>query len=486
LNRLLVIAHVLGGLLMVFSATFLLPLGWSLAVDDGAHASFFISAAGCLGVGSLLWAFTRRFRRELEPRDGPLLVVLGWLVMALAAAVPLELEIPGLSVTHAFFEAVAGLTTTGATVLTGLEYLPQSVNIWRHAMQWYGGMGIIVMAVAILPMLGVGGMQLFKAEMAGPMKENKLTPRITQTAKALWLIYIALTLACAASLRYIAGESWFDAVCHAFSAMALGGFSNRDASIGSFDSPTVEAILGVFMLLAVLNFATHFRAVRARSVGPYLRDPEARAVFVLLLGSGAMIGLYLYWNGVYDTLADAMRHALFNTLSLGTSTGYMGQDYAAWPVFAPMWMLFLACIGSSAGSTGGGIKMIRTLILVRQTSRELARMVHPRAISPLTINGQIIENRVIFSVLGFMLLWGATQIVVAFLLLASGLDFVTAFSAAVAMVNNLGPALGEFGPTGNYAALGGFQAWVLTLAMLAGRLELLTFFVVLTGAFWRR
>jgi len=486
LIRLLVIAHVLGGLLTVFAATFLLPLAWSLAVDDGAHVSFFTSATACLAAGALLWAFTRRYRRELEPRDGPLLVVLGWVTMAVAASVPLKLEIPGLSLTHAFFEAVAGLTTTGATVLTGLEHLPQSVNIWRHAMQWYGGMGIIVMAVAILPMLGVGGMQLFKAEMAGPMKESKLTPRITETAKALWLIYISLTAACALSLRYIAEESWFDAVCHAFSALALGGFSNRDASVGGFESPAVEAILLVFMLIAVLNFATHFRAVRARSIGPYLRDPEARAVLVLLLGSGLALGLYLHWQGHYDSLPESLRHALFNTVSLGTSTGYMSQDYAGWPVFAPMWMLFLACVGSSAGSTGGGIKMIRSLILVRQTARELGRIVHPRAISPLTINGQIVENRIIFAVLGFMLLWGATQVVVTFLLLATGLDFLTAFSAAVAMVNNLGPALGEFGPTANYASLSAVQAWLLTLAMLAGRLELLTFFVVLTGAFWRR
>lgn len=471
---------------MVFSVTFLLPLGWSLAVGDGAHSSFFLSAGACLGTGAVLWTATRRYRRELEPRDGPLLVVLGWLTMAAAASVPLQLEIPGLSFTRAYFEAIAGLTTTGATVLSGLEFLPQSINLWRHAMQWYGGMGIIVMAVAILPMLGVGGMQLFKAEMAGPMKEAKLTPRITQTAKALWLIYISLTLACVLSLRYIVDLSWFDAVCHAFSALALGGFSNRDSSVGGFDSPVFEVVLVVFMLVAVLNFATHFRALRARSVGPYLRDPESRAVILVLLSSSVVVGLYLHANEVYPTLAESLRHALFNTVSLGTSSGYMGQDYELWPVFAPMWMVFLACIGSSAGSTGGGIKMIRTLILVRQTSRELRRMVHPRAISPLTLNGQIIENRVIFTVLGFMLLWGATQLVITFLLLATGLDFVSAFSAAVAAVNNLGPALGAFGPSGNYASLTDLQAWLLIAAMLAGRLELLTFFVVLTPAFWRR
>jgi trk system potassium uptake protein len=486
LNRLLVITHVLGGLLVVFSGTFLMPLGWSLAVDDGAHRSFLVSALACLGAGGLAWTLTRPYRRELEPRDGPLLVVLGWLVMAIAAAVPLKLEIEGLSFTLAFFEAVAGLTTTGATALTGIEGLPQSVNIWRHAMQWYGGMGIIVMAIAILPMIGVGGMQMFKAEMAGPMKEAKLTPRITETAKYLWLIYIVLTLLCLLSLRFIGGQSWFDSVCHAFSALALGGFSNRDSSIADFDSPMVEAILVVFMLIAVLNFATHFRALRARSAVPYLRDPEARAVLGLLLGSALGLGIYLYLTGVYDSLPAALRHALFNTVSVGTSTGYMSQDYALWPAFAPIWLLLLACFGSSAGSTGGGIKMIRSLILLRQTVRELARIVHPRAIAPLTINGQIIETKIIFAVLGFMLLWGLTQLVVTFLLLASGLDFVTAFSAAIATVNNLGPALGEFGPSSNYSGMNDFQTWLLSFAMLAGRLELLTFFVVLTPAFWRR
>ena len=485
MNRLLVIAHVLGGLLMVFSATFALPLAWSLAVRDGAHLSFLSSALICLTAGTLLWASTRRYRREIEPRDGPLLVVLGWVSMTVAATVPLRLEIPHLSSTDAFFEAMAGLTTTGATILTGIEFLPESVNIWRHALQWYGGMGIIVMAVAILPILGVGGMQLFNAEMPGPMKESKLTPRITQTAKYLWLIYIVLTVACIGALR-MAGLSWFDSVCHGFSALGLGGFSNRDANVSAFDSPLVEGILVVFMLVAVLNFATHFRALRARSLRPYLKDAEAPRILALLLGSSVAIGAFLYWKGQYETLGEALRHALFNTVSLGTSTGYMSQDYAAWPVFAPMWMLFLACISSSAGSTGGGIKMIRALILVRQSGRELVRMVHPRAIAPLCVSGQIVENKVIFAVLGYMLLWGATQVILTFAMMASGLDFISSFSAVVAAVNCLGPALGHFGPTSNYASLTDLQTWLLAFGMLAGRLELLTFFVVLTPAFWRR
>ncbi len=472
-------------MLIVFSATFALPFAWSLAVDDGSHGSFLVASIGCLVVGAMLWAVTYRYRRELEPRDGCLLVVLGWILMSLAGAVPLLLEIPNLSFTDAYFEAVAGLTTTGATMLTGLERLPQSVNVWRHAMQWYGGMGIIVMAVAILPLLGVGGMQLFKNEMPGPMKESRLTPRITQTAKGLWLIYTGLTLACILALRW-AGLDWFEAVCHAFSAMALGGFSTRDANIEALASPAVEAVLTGFMLIAVLNFSTHFVALRRRSLAVYWRDPEAPAVIGLLLFSGFALGAYLYGAGQYPSAFEALRHAMFNVVSLGTTTGYVSQDYAAWPLFAPLWMLFLACVGSSAGSTGGGIKMIRSLILLKQARRELNRLVHPRAIAPLTLNGQIVDNRIIFAVLGYMLLWGMTQLVLALLLLAAGEDFLTAVSASVAAVNNLGPALGSYGPTSNYAAMSDVETWLLAVAMLAGRLELLTFFVIFTPTFWRR
>ncbi len=470
---------------MVFSATFVPPLAWSLAVGDGAYPGFVVSAIACLATGGATWLLTRRFRRELEPRDGPLLVVLGWIVMAFAAMVPLSLEIPQLSFTDAFFESVAGLTTTGSTTLSGLDTLPQSVNLWRHALQWYGGLGIIVMAIAILPMLGVGGMQLYKAEMAGPMKESKLTPRITQTAKYLWLIYIALTAACIGSLK-LAGMNWFDAVRHGLSTLALGGYSNRDGSVGDFDSPLIEAVMIAFMLCAVLSFTMHFRAWRARSPLIYLADAESRAVLSVLLGSGLMLAVYLYLQGIYDGFDVALRHAMFAAVSVGTSAGYMGVDYAAWPVFAPMWLLFLACIASSAGSTGGGIKMVRTLILLRQAARELRRLVHSRAVAPLTLNGQVVENRIIFAVLGYMLLWGATQTMLTFAMMASGLDFESAFSSVVASVNNLGPAYGRFGPASNFSALSDLQTWLLAIAMIAGRLELLTFFVVLTPTFWRR
>lgn len=485
MHQLLVIAHVLGGLMMIFAATLILPLGWSLAVGDGAHAGFAWSGLGCLVAGALLWLATRRFRRELQPRDGALLVVLGWLAMALVGAAPLLLELPELSFTDAFFEAMSGLTTTGATVLTGLDSLPQSINVWRSALCWFGGMGIIVLAVAVLPLLGVGGRQLYKAETPGPMKETRLTPRIAQTAKYLWMLYAGLTAACIVSL-HLAGMSWYDAVCHGFSTAALAGFSNRDASVAAFQSVTVEIVMMVFMMIAVLNFTTHFMALRQRSLRVYVRDAEVFAVWTVILGSCLVLAAYLWWGGVYTDPVLALRHAGFNTVSLATSSGFMSTDYDRWPIFAPMWMMFLAAIASSAGSTGGGVKMIRVLILVRQAGLELKRMIHPRAVTPLTISGHVIDNRVVLAVLGYMLMYGMSLVVLTFVMMATGMDFITAVSGVLASLNNTGPGLNLLGPAQTYQPLTDFQTWLFSFAMLAGRLELLTVFVLFTPSFWRR
>jgi trk system potassium uptake protein TrkH len=485
LQRVLAIAHVLGGMLMVMAATYLLPIGWSIATGDGTADSFIEAAIGTVAAGLALWAPTRRWRRELQTRDGCLLVVLTWVLMASAAMVPLLLELPGITVTDAFFESMSALTTTGATVLTGLDALPQSINLWRHALQWFGGMGIIVLAIAVLPLLGVGGMTLFKAEMPGPMKENKLTPRITQTAKYLWLIYVSLTALCIVALK-LAGMSWFDAVCHGFSALALGGFSTRDDSIAGFDSPAIETVLVVFMLVAVINFTTHFLALRSRSLEPYARDVEARWVWMSVFGAMVLVGTFLWWSGTYPDPYEAMRIAIFKTVSMATSSGYTGADYEQWPPFAGMTLLLLGGLCSSSGSTGGGIKMARTLVLFKQASRELLRMSHPRAVRPLLLNGLRVGDNVVFAVLGFMLLYGATLIGVTMVLLATGLDPTSAFGGAFACLNNIGPALGVLGPSRNYAALTDFQTWVCTFAMLAGRLELLTVFALLTPTFWRR
>ncbi len=470
---------------MLFSAAFIPALAWSIFASDGMHAVFAGSALACLTVGFVLWLATRRRRRELQPRDGALLVVLGWLTVALVSMPPLVVACPQLSLAQVFMEVMSGLTTTGATVLTGLDELAESVNLWRHTLQWFGGMGIIVMVVAVLPLLGVGGMQLFRAETPGPMKEGKLTPRITQTAKYMWIGYVLLTVLCGVAL-WAAGMPVFDAICHALSTVSLGGFSTRDASIGAFDSLLIEMVLMCFMVLSTINFATHFLALRERSASAYLRDLEASASVTVILLSALLVSGLLAWQQTYDDPLEALRHGMFNTISVASSTGFMTEDYSLWPVFAPLWMMFLACVASSAGSTGGGIKMVRALILVKQAGRELRRLIHPQAVMPLTINGSTVENRVIFAVLGFMLLWGATQLALTFVLLFTGVDFISALTAVVASVNNLGPALGRFGPAENFGSLTDFQALLLSFAMLAGRLELLSFFAVLTPAFWRR
>ena len=479
------IAPILGGLLVVFSATFVLPIAWSLASHDGVHLAFIGSALACLAAGAVLALATRRYHREIQARAGCLLVVLAWISVAAVATLPLMLTIKNLSFTDAFFETMSALTTSGGTILIGLDTLPQSINLWRHALQWFGGMGIIVLAVAIMPLLGVGGMQLFKAETPGPLKDAKLTPRVTQTAKYLLLVYASLTGACIVSLR-AAGMNWHDAICHAFSALSLGGFSTRDASISFYDSVAIEVVLSVFMMIAVLNFATHFLAIRQRSLRVYRKDTEVFAVWTLILGSCLMLAAFLVWKSVYPNFWTALRYASFNAISIATSSGYMNTDFDKWPVFAPMWMLLLCCVASSAGSTGGGIKMVRALILMKQAKYELIRLVHPRAVTPLCIGGQIVDNRIILSVLGYMLLYGATVAVLTFALLATDLDFVSALSGVIASINNTGPGLNVLGPANNYQSLTDFQTWVCTLAMLAGRLELLTLFVLFTPQFWRK
>jgi trk system potassium uptake protein len=435
--------------------------------------------------GLLIAAATRRHRRELKPRDGFLLVTAAWALTSLSASIPLLLTIPGLSFTDAVFEATSGITTTGSTVLTGLDALPPSINLWRHELHWLGGLGIIVLAVAILPLLGVGGMQLVKAEMPGPVKDEKLTPRITETAKALWLAYVVITIVAIIALK-ACGMTWFDAVCHGFSAAALGGFSTHDASIEYFDSLAVEVVLIVLMVVASLSFARHFLALRRLSLKPYASDPEAKAIFLFLSVSTLGIAILLYASGTYPTVESAFRHSAFNVVSLATTTGFVSQNYEAWPVFAPIWMLFLSSIVCSTGSTGGGIKMFRTLLLSRQAGRELKLLVHPNAMWPVRIGGKTVPDRIGDSVLAFIFLYFMTVAALTFALLVSGLDFITSFGAIVASINNAGPGLGKVGPSTTYQSLSDFQTWVCSLAMLLGRLEIFSVLVLLTPTFWRK
>lgn len=486
MRSILAIVNVLGALLALFATYYLLPIVTALIYGEGPELRAFLESAGItLLLGLALMLGTRRYRAELKPRDGYLLVSLSWLLMTLAAAAPMMLAAPNLSFTDAYFEAMSGLSTTGSTVITGLDNLPHAMNMWRHALHWLGGMGIIVLAVAVLPLLGVGGMQMYRAEAPGPVKDAKLTPRITETAKALWMVYAGMTVVCFLAL-WAAGMSIFDAICHAFSVMALGGFSTHDSSVGWFQSGLIELILIVFMLLAMVNFATHFTALRRRDASVYLRDPEARWGVIWLAAGLVAVTAIVHTAGLYPDFFTALRHSAFSLVTLATTSGFVTEDYSLWPLFAPMLMLFLSCVIPSTGSTGGGIKLFRALIMIKQWFRESFALVHPHAVIPLKIGGVVVSNRVVNSVLAFVFVYFMTIVILTFAMLATHMDFLTAFTAVLASINNAGPGLGQVGPSTNYATLSDFQVWICTLAMFLGRIELFTFLVLFTRTFWRK
>jgi trk system potassium uptake protein TrkH len=486
MRPLLAVLNIFGTLLAFFALYFALPILTGLVFGEfAALRGFVIGAAIAAAVGLLLRFVTRRYRHDLKARDAYLLVSVGWLTLAAVACIPLLIDLPGLSFTRAYFEAMSGLSTTGATILHGLDQLPRSIILWRCALSWLGGMGIIVLAVAILPFLGVGGMQLYRAGAPGTVKDAKLAPRIAETAKVLWFVYAGLTVACALAL-WASGMGLFDAICHAFSTLALGGFSSHDANIAYFHSPLIEFVLALFMLIAAMNFSTHFVALRRGNFTLYARDPEVRSMLLLVLVSCVLVTLFLNAHSVYASLSESFRFGAFNVISIATGGGFFSTDFGLWPIFAPMWMLFLSCMCANTGSTGGGIKMFRALILIKQPLRELFTLVHPQAISPLKVAGQVVPNGVVHSVLAFMFLYLVTAATLTFALMISGLDLTTSISAIAACINNVGPGLGKVAPSMTYSSLNAFQGWVCIAAMFLGRLEIITFAVVLTPAFWRK
>ena len=483
---LLPVLNVFSRILFAFAFTFLVPLAWAWFLDAHHHTlvwegSFALTAAS----GLLLWLVSRRHRRELQARDGFLLVNLVWIVLPAYAAVPLMFTVPGIDVAKAYFEAMSALTATGATALSGLDALPVSANVWRCFLQLVGGLGIMLLVVAVLPMLGLGGYQVYKAETPGPMKEAKFTPRISETARGLWSVYFGFSAACLLAYRW-AGMDWADAFMHMCTTMGLGGFSSHDASIGHFQSPAVEWVATVFMALAGINFVRYFIVIRSRSLRPIVNDREIRTYAAVLGVSIVLVYLLLLTHRIYPEAGDALRSSAFHVLSLATTTGYATTDYAQWPVFAPVLLMFLGTFVSCAGSTGGGIKMVRMVLLIKQARRELVRIVHPRVVNPVTLGGAVLPPAVMSATYGFMLIYGAATMGLTMVLLFTGLDIVTAFSAVVATVNNIGPGLGLVGPASNFGVLGDLQIWVLSFAMLLGRLELLTVLVLFTSAFWRK
>ncbi|WP_413113707.1 TrkH family potassium uptake protein [Thaumasiovibrio sp. DFM-14] len=479
------IIRIVGLLLALFSFTMLAPAMVAFIYRDGAGFPFVVTFMLLLFFGALLWVPNRRHKHELKARDGFLIVVLFWTVIGGAGSVPFILaENPNLSFTDSMFESFSGLTTTGATVITGLDSLPKAILFYRQLLQWFGGMGIIVLAVAILPVLGIGGMQLYRAEIPGPVKDSKMTPRIAETAKALWYIYLTLTVACALAF-WLAGMTAFDALSHSFSTVAIGGFSTHDASMGYFDSPAINLITVVFLFISAINFSLHFAAFSNRGVQlrTYWRDPELRAfVFIQLVLFLICFGMLLGHHGSF-TFFEAVDQALFQSVSISTTAGFTTTSFAEWPLFLPVLLLFSSFIGGCAGSTGGGMKVIRMLLLSLQGSRELKRLVHPRAVYTIKIGKNALPQRVVDAVWGFFSAYALVFVVCMLAIIATGVDELTAFSAVAATLNNLGPGLGEVAV--HFGEINSAAKWVLILAMLFGRLEVFTLLVLFTPTFWR-
>lgn len=479
-----VIQRVLGILLAWFSLAMLPPIFVGQYYEGEIAIPFVLAFFITLIAGLWFWYPVRKYHESLRLRDGFMVVVLFWSVLGAFGSLPFLLspDVP-LGVTDSVFESVSGLTTTGATVITNLDVLPKSLLIYRQSLQWLGGMGIIVLAVAILPMLGVGGMQLYRAETPGPIKDTKLTPRIKETAKALWYIYLLLTIACAFGY-WLAGMDEFDAIAHSFSTVAIGGFSTHNESIGYFRSGSVETVAIIFMLLSGANFSLHFITWKSQSIRHYLQDTELKTYLFVIFSISLITAVFLRIDEIYLTWSDSFSKAIFQAVSIATTTGFTTSHYYFWPGFLPVLLLLASFIGGCTGSTGGGIKVIRILLLVKQGVRELLRLIHPNAQIAVKIGSKPVDNRIIEAVWGFFSAYVGVFIVMMLLLMASGLDQVTSFSAVTATLNNLGPGLGEVGA--NYTSINNFSKWVLCMGMLLGRLEIFTLLVVLTPAFWKR
>lgn len=479
--RYFVIQRILGVMVMGFSLTMLPPMlvSWGYADGEGLH--FVHTLLVTLAVGLVLWAPVRRVRAELRVRDGFMVVALFWLILGALSSIPIHFS-AHLGFTDAVFESFSGFTTTGATVIEGLDGLPPSILYYRQQLQWLGGMGIVMLAVAVLPMLGIGGMQLYRAETPGPMKDDKLTPRIRHTAQALWGIYLGLTAACALAY-WLAGMDAFDALCHSFSTVSTGGFSTHDASIAHFHSPLIEWLAVLFMFLGGVNFSVHFLAVRRRGIGPYLQDLELRALLAVVSATTAVVAVTLWLSGVYGSPGELLTQAAFQVVSLITSTGFTSAPFADWPAALPALLIFITFIGGCSGSTAGGIKVVRVQLLYKQLLREMRRLMHPSAVVPLKLGGRILPERVVTAVWGFFAAYVLLFAALILAVMATGADQVTAFSTVATCLNNAGPALGA--AAANFAPLNAPAKWILCLAMLLGRLEIFTLFVLVTPAYWR-
>lgn len=482
--NLFAVQRILGLLLMLFSVTMLPPIGVSLHFQDGNSGPFFDAFTGLLATGLLIWLPVRKQNRELRLRDGFLVVALFWVVLGVAGAVPLILSNrPSISLTDAVFEAVSGFTTTSATILTGLDELPKSLLYYRHQIQWLGGIGMVVLAVALLPMLGIGGMQLLRAETPGQIKDTRMTPRITETAKALWLVYVLITAACAASY-WAAGMTPFDAIGHSFSTVSTGGFSSHDANLAYFNSPAIEYTAIIFMFLGGINFSLHFLAWRRLSISDYFRDTEFRVYVGLLVTATVVFAATLIAHHTFNDRGFAIRSALLHVVSMMTSSGFVATDFTVWPAALPVMLILMTFAGGCAGSSAGGMKVIRWMLMWKQGTREVNRLVHPSATFPVKIGGRPVPWRILDAVWGFFAIYVVCFGLLMVLLIATGENQITAFSAIATCMNNTGPGLGEV--ANNFTTISTPGKWICVLAMLLGRLEVYPLIVLITPTFWRR
>ncbi len=478
-----IIFRILGILLMLFSLTLFPPILVSVWFEDQNQSAFWWAFVITFVTGLVAWFPVHNIKQDLRTRDGFLVTALFWSVLGLFGALPFMFSNGlQLSFTDATFESLSGLTTTGATVITGLDALPKSILYYRQQLQWLGGIGIIVIAVAILPMLGIGGMQLYRAETPGPVKDSKLTPRITETAKALFLIYLSLTVVCALSY-WFAGMTLFDAICHAYATVAIGGFSTHDASMGFFQSETIMAICVFFMIVSGINFALHFYSWQDRRLGHYLRDPEFR-LYISAIILGCVLTIFFLYHYEIFGISESITHGVFQLVSILTTTGFATTDFSAWPSILPFMLLYFAFMGGCAGSTGGGIKVIRILLIIKQGVREIHRLIHPNAIIPIKVGSTSVSDRVVDAVWGFFSVYVFAYFMMFLVLVGTGLDVITAFFAVGACINNLGPGLGEV--AAHYGDINSTAKWVLCFAMLLGRLEVFTLLVLFSPMFWRR
>lgn len=480
--RLSVIQRILGILFMMHSVTMLPPLLVGFIYAESEWAEFLFTFGVLFLVGVAIWWPVRGERRELRTRDGFIIVVMFWTVLGVVGAIPFMFT-PHLSFTNAVFESVSGFTTTGATVITGLDSLPKSILFYRQQLTFVGGIGIVVLAVAILPMLGVGGMSLYRAETPGPMKDTKLTPRIVETARAFSYTYIGLCAACALAF-WLAGMDVFDAIGHSFAVLATAGFSTHDASFAYFDSPLIEVIACFFMLMGAISFSVHFLAWRGFHMRYYWEDRELRVFLAAVLAIIVLFTVVLMWKSQYESVWQALRYASFSVISTFTTTGYVTANFSEWPLFLPVLLMLIAFMGGCAGSTAGGLKMIRVMLLYKQGMREVVRLAHPRGVFPIKVGGKSLPNNVVDAIWGFFSIYMLSALVLTLVMMATGLSAVTAFSAVSACLNNMGAGLNEVGTT--FEPVSTFGKWVLIFAMLLGRLEIFALLVLFAPSFWRR